>query len=283
MLLGGYGDLEDDSAEAHCSQCFDDGDRDEYVARNLAALPRCCVRRAGAFQLSAPTRDEIQGLVERIGERIGRHLERRGLLAPDAENSHLNFEPGEADGLADLQGHSITYRIALGAHRGRKAFSLQSLPPSSSLQSTERVGQLAGFSLHAGVAAEDLQRDKLERLCRYISRPAVSTERLSRLSDGRIRYALKTPYRDGTTHVVFEPLDFSGAARRAGAKPRGEPDALPRRICAESSAPCADRPEPARPGWGGSSRLGGTDPEARGDALGAAPETGVRHRDRTMR
>jgi hypothetical protein len=66
---------------------------------------------------------------------------------------------------------------------------------------------LAGFSLHAGVAAEDFQRDKLERLCRYISRPAVSTKRLSRLSDGRIRYALKTPYRDGTTHVVFEPLD----------------------------------------------------------------------------
>jgi hypothetical protein len=71
--------------------------------------------------------------------------------------------------LADLQGHSITYRIALGPHRGRKAFSLPSLPPSSSLQSTERVGQLAGFSLHAGVAAEDFQRDKLERLCRYIS------------------------------------------------------------------------------------------------------------------
>jgi hypothetical protein len=28
------------------------------------------------------------------------------------------------------------------------------------------------------------------------------------LSDGRIRYTLKTPYRDGTTHVLFEPLDF---------------------------------------------------------------------------
>lgn len=23
-----------------------------------------------------------------------------------------------------------------------------------------------------------------------------------------MRYALKTPYRDGTTHVIFEPLDF---------------------------------------------------------------------------
>jgi hypothetical protein len=30
---------------------------------------------------------------------------------------------------------------------------------------------------------------------------------LSRPSDGRIRHTLKTPYR-GTTHVMFEPLDF---------------------------------------------------------------------------
>ena len=37
---------------------------------------------------------------------------------------------------------------------------------------------------------------------------AVSTERLSLTCQGHIRYALKTPYRDGTTHVVFEPLDF---------------------------------------------------------------------------
>lgn len=25
---------------------------------------------------------------------------------------------------------------------------------------------------------------------------------------GNVRYRLKTPYRDGTTHVIFEPLDF---------------------------------------------------------------------------
>jgi hypothetical protein len=48
----------------------------------------------------------------------------------------------------------------------------------------------------------------MRRLCRYISRPAVASERLTRAADGRIRYSLKTPYRDGTTHVVFEPLDF---------------------------------------------------------------------------
>ena len=48
----------------------------------------------------------------------------------------------------------------------------------------------------------------MERLCCYITRPAVSTERLSLTAQGNIRYRLKTPYRDGTTDVVFEPLDF---------------------------------------------------------------------------
>ena len=58
------------------------------------------------------------------------------------------------------------------------------------------------------MASEAHEREKLERLCRYITRPAVSTERLSLTTQGSIRYRLKTPYRDGTTDVVFEPLDF---------------------------------------------------------------------------
>jgi hypothetical protein len=35
----------------------------------------------------------------------------------------------------------------------------------------------------------------------------VSEERLSLPPNGNVQYQLKTPYRDGTTHVVFEPLD----------------------------------------------------------------------------
>jgi hypothetical protein len=160
-------------------------------------------------RVAAPTPRELQALVQQVSERIGRRLERQELLVRDAESSHLAFEPeGEEGALADLQGHSISYRIALGPQRGRKAFLLQSLPPAAASKSTERVAQACGFSLHAGVAAEAEQREKLERLCRYIARPALSSERLSRLPDGRIRYALKTPYRDGTSHVIFEPLDL---------------------------------------------------------------------------
>ncbi len=37
--------------------------------------------------------------------------------------------------------------------------------------------------------------------------PAGSEKRLSLTRNGMVRYKLKTPYRDGTTHVIFEPLD----------------------------------------------------------------------------
>jgi hypothetical protein len=33
---------------------------------------------------------------------------------------------------------------------------------------------MAGFSLHAGVATRGNEREKLERVCRYIARPALS-------------------------------------------------------------------------------------------------------------
>lgn len=32
--------------------------------------------------------------------------------------------------MPELAGHSITYRIAVGPHRGRKVFTLQTLPDS---------------------------------------------------------------------------------------------------------------------------------------------------------
>jgi len=58
--------------------------------------------------VAAPRPEELQARVQRISERIGRHLERQGLLVRDAENSHLAFESeGEESALADLQGHSI--------------------------------------------------------------------------------------------------------------------------------------------------------------------------------
>ena len=72
-----------------------------------------------------------------------------------------------------LWGCSITYRIAVSPRQGRKVYALETLPVSEE-PFGGGVGKLAGFSLHAGVVARADERKKLERLCRYISRPAVS-------------------------------------------------------------------------------------------------------------
>jgi len=79
---------------------------------------------------------------------------------------------------------------------------------------------VGGFSLHAGVATKAHQRKKRERLCRYIARPPVAEKRLSLTRNGMVRYELKTPYRDGTTHVIFEPLDFISKLAALVPKPR---------------------------------------------------------------
>ena len=90
---------------------------------------------------------------------------------------------------------TITYRIAVGPQQGRKVFTLQTLPDERDAYETPgtTAGNVAVFSLHAGVAAKANQRAKLERLCRYITRPAVSEKRLSLTNQGKVRYELKTP------------------------------------------------------------------------------------------
>ena len=53
-----------------------------------------------------------------------------------------------------------------------------------------------------------IKRKELERLCRYITRPAITNERLKRDPAGQVVLQLKSPYRDGTTHMVLLPLQF---------------------------------------------------------------------------
>jgi hypothetical protein len=72
------------------------------------------------------------------------------------------------------------------------------------------LARVAGFSLHAARVCEAHQRSRLERLCRYITRPPIANERLSGDGQGRVVYQYKHPFRDGLTYVVLEPLSCSG-------------------------------------------------------------------------
>src|SRR5690606_38561395 len=53
-----------------------------------------------------------------------------------------------------------------------------------------------------------------------VARPPMATERLSLTEGGQVRCALKTPYRDGTTHGSFEPEDFIARLAALVPKPR---------------------------------------------------------------
>ena len=41
-----------------------------------------------------------------------------------------------------------------------------------------------------------------------VARPPLAAERLSLLPDGRVAHQLRRPWRDGTTHFIFDPLTF---------------------------------------------------------------------------
>jgi len=82
----------------------------------------------GFRRTRAPTSAELFQRTQTLAHRIGRYLERRGLLERDADNACLISNEAEADTMEQLLGSSITYCIAAGAHQGRKVFTLQTLP-----------------------------------------------------------------------------------------------------------------------------------------------------------
>lgn len=71
--------------------------------------------------------------------------------------------PGGDDHMDGLRMSSITYRIATGRDAGRKVVTLQTLPGDAGSLEGE-AGKVGGFSLHAGIAAEEHESHKLEKL-----------------------------------------------------------------------------------------------------------------------
>ena len=67
--------------------------------------------------VKAPTSAELAHLTGTLARRIGRYLERQGLLERDAENSYLAGDELEGGAMEQLLGSSITYRIGVGPSR----------------------------------------------------------------------------------------------------------------------------------------------------------------------
>ncbi|MHC4514102.1 MAG: transposase [Planctomycetota bacterium] len=77
------------------------------------------------------------------------------------------------------------------------------VPPNRPADSNRALGISRG-----GGVAQGSDRVGLERLCRYLTRPPLATERLSLQEDGRVRYGFRRPWRDGTTGIVLHPHEL---------------------------------------------------------------------------
>lgn len=144
-----------------------------------------------------------------MAEAITDFLRRRG-LGPESDREESDPLSRDQPWLAGLYAASVLGRTAFGPNAGRRTTRAgdQIDPESMEAFASPRCANVNGFSLHANVALNGADRKRLERLIRYCARPPVAVERLEELSDRRVLYRLKRPWRNGATHVVFQPQEL---------------------------------------------------------------------------
>src|SRR5690606_14174157 len=71
-------------------------------------------------RIAPPSAAELQALVKRIAERIGRALERQGVLTRDAESSYLALEPDAGGAMDDLLAYCAVLKLAYSANTAGK-------------------------------------------------------------------------------------------------------------------------------------------------------------------
>ena len=157
-----------------------------------------------------PENAEVADLVQALAQRIPALLKRRGPDPGQAATEDSDRLARDQPWLANVYAASVCGRLSTGANAGRRvAFAGDRIDPEAIDSGTSpRCASVSGFSLHANVSISAGDRPRLERLCRYAARLPLAIDRLEALPDGRLRYWFKTPWRNGTTHAVFEPLEF---------------------------------------------------------------------------
>jgi hypothetical protein len=157
-------------------------------------------------ELSEPTTEDVAQVAAwthasllRVLKRHGRSLEGVGDV-----DSFTSDQPA----LASCYGASAAGVQLLGPAAGRKTDKL--VRPLRLVQGSGpgALAEVGGVNIHAAVAVDGRDRQRLERLCRYIARPPLSLDRLEEHPDGRVRIRFKSVWKDGTHSVLLEPLDF---------------------------------------------------------------------------
>ena len=175
-----------------------------------------------------------------------------------------------------MQAAAGTCRIAFGPRTGQKVLTLQGAMPREKDFKQSLCADIDGFSLHAAVRCAADDRQALEQLCRYITRPALANEGVQTNAAGQVVLKLKAtaapnpfgvcvislrevsgpplrePWRAGTLIYNFGQAARPGSAARARVhksqspqEPEPPTQATPPVEC---EARCAHH-RPVRPSW----------------------------------
>jgi hypothetical protein len=157
--------------------------------------------------LDPPSDTEILRVALGFARRLARVLKRRGLGAESHDDDPLLRDQPL---MAELCGASVRGQVATGPRAGQRVRRLgDRIEVEHLLDSTPSgCARVGGITVHAAVAVPARDRRRLERLCRYAARPALASERLSLDPEARLVYRLRHPWRDGTTHLLLEPLEL---------------------------------------------------------------------------
>jgi hypothetical protein len=171
------------------------------IARRIA---RMCERRAMDHDdldpgeltaITAPTLAEMETLVTTIARRIARMCERRAM-------DHDDLDPGE---LTLLRAFARSASRAGASKHAPDGMDLEHDAPDWGGKIKARVD---GYDLECTTVVRAEDRERLEHLCKYILRPPLADRRLRLLETGEVALELKTPWRDGTKWLTFEPDTF---------------------------------------------------------------------------
>ncbi len=156
------------------------------------------------IHLPEPTEDDIADLARTLHHKVLRRLIRIGVIQEDSaeDEDFAREEPMLARSISA----SMLDRVAIGEREGELVWRERVEPPK--IKRCSRLCALyEGFNIHARTVVKAHARDQLEKLIRYVARPAVCLERIDLLPNGLVRMRLKSIWSYGTTAKIFEGKD----------------------------------------------------------------------------
>ena len=170
--------------------------------------------------LGTPSQAEVADIARRTAQRLHRAFQKKGRSSP-WDDEHAFVDSAEADPFCVEQpGLFACYQAAAsgvavsGERAGQPVLRLvagdRAEPEHSSdtRPPTEPAAEALGVNLYGRQLVDGHDRQKLERLCRYVMRPPLSQDRLQWRTDGRLELEFKNMWKDGTRALALEPHDL---------------------------------------------------------------------------